>query len=130
MKPIPPSALPQHCGAANSPVLWRQLSRSLRRTALNTYLRLQIAALRYRASSNRKYLAECNPDDLVKSLNVRRFKADARADETRANALEARLRTRTGAPASGRRPLTVWPLVGAAVVIAPWVLLFAALYPR
>lgn len=102
---------------------------SLGRLALNLYLRVQVAALRYRASSNRQYLAECNPDGLVQSLNVRRFEAGAQADEARANALEARLRTRTGAPIQPRNQ-TVWPLVGAAVVIAPWLLLFAALYPR
>lgn len=130
MKPIANiSKLPQHYAANDAAPAVARFVRRARRAALGLTLRAQVLALRYRASSNRRYLAECNPDGLIDSLNVRRFSSDAEADERRANAIAARLQVGQRTKSETTPTPTLWPAVGAALVVLPWVLLFAALRP-
>jgi hypothetical protein len=124
MKPTPISAAPHHCGAATSTMTWRRITRAARRAVFGAYLRMQVATLMYRANSSRLYIADCSRDGLVDSLNVRRFRAQAEADEARANAIKARLRTR--AASVQHTDFDAGPLLGAAVVVSPWLLLAAA----
>lgn len=102
-----------------------RLANSARRAALDVYLRVQVALLLWRASSNRQYLAECNPDGLVRSLNVHRFEAEARADEERAHAIRARLATAPRMPRADR--VDNGPLMGLALIFSPWLALASAL---
>ena len=118
------SLIRQHAAVTpHRPPAAARLARVLTRMLVDTAMRVQVRALLWRASSTRRYLAECDPDGLVQSLNVRRFNAEATADEQRAHELRAHLATTP--PSTGD---ALGPLLGLLVILAPWLILAAVLF--